>query len=94
MYLGKQITAVGEDVATFARDDLEPGRALAASPAAVNLGKFLQGEKTLRLDNADKLAALLGLQLVHDPYAIPPEPTPENLARPMLAKDKTKRKVK
>jgi hypothetical protein len=46
---------------------------------------------SVRLDKADRLAAYLGLHLVPDPDAVPPEPTPENLARPMLAKRKAKR---
>ena len=56
--------------------------------------RFVDGETSLRLDKADRLAAYLGLHLVPDPDAVPPEPTPENLARPMLAKRKTKRKKK
>jgi ribosome-binding protein aMBF1 (putative translation factor) len=59
-----------------------------------NLRRFVQGEMSIRLDNADKLAAYLGLRLTPDPDAAPPEPTPENLARPMLAKTKSKRKAK
>lgn len=51
-----------------------------------SLSQFMQGETSLRLDKADRLAAYLGLKLVPDPDAVPPEPTPENLARPMLAK--------
>jgi len=50
-----------------------------------NLGRFVRGELSIRLDKADRLAEYLGLQLVADPDAKPPEPTPENLARPMLA---------
>jgi hypothetical protein len=34
------------------------------------------------------------VRLVLDPDAVPPEPTPENLARPMLAKQKSMRKEK
>jgi transcriptional regulator with XRE-family HTH domain len=60
----------------------------------VNLARFVRGELSIRLDKADRLAAFLGLRLVPDPDAVPPEPTPENLARPMLAKRKTKRKAK
>ena len=56
--------------------------------------RFMQGETSLRLDKADRLAAYLGLRLVPDPGALPPEPTPENLARPMLAKYKPKAKRK
>lgn len=56
-----------------------------------NLGRFVRGELFIRLDKADRLAAYLGLRLVPDPDAVPPEPTPENLARPMLAKRKAKR---
>jgi transcriptional regulator with XRE-family HTH domain len=55
-----------------------------------NLRRFARGEMSVRLDKADRLAAYLGLQLTSDPDAAPPEPTPANLARPML----TKRKVK
>lgn len=58
------------------------------------LGRFARGETSVRLDKADRLAAYLGLRLVPDPDAVPPEPTPENLARPMLAKKKAKRKTK
>ena len=57
------------------------------------LMRFLRGETSLRLDKADKLAAYLGLRLLADPDAKPPEPTPENLARPMLAKQTRKRKT-
>lgn len=59
-----------------------------------NLGRFLRGNMSIRLDKADVLAAYLGLRLVSDPNAKPPEPTPENLARPMLAKRTRKRKAK
>jgi transcriptional regulator with XRE-family HTH domain len=59
-----------------------------------NLGRFLRGDMSIRLDKADRLAAYLGLQLVSDPNAKPPEPTPENLARPTLAKRTRKRKAK
>ena len=55
------------------------------------LRRFAAGKAFLRLDKADRLAAFLGLQLVPDPEAVPPEPTPANRARPMLAK-KAKRK--
>jgi hypothetical protein len=47
--------------------------------------------KGQRLDRADRLAAYLGLRLVPDPDATPPDPTPENLARPTLAKRRAKR---
>jgi hypothetical protein len=59
-----------------------------------NLGRFVRGELSIRLDKADRLAAYLGLRLVPDPDAVPPEPTPENLARPALAKRMRKRKAK
>jgi len=59
-----------------------------------NLRRFVQGEMSVRLDNADRLAAYLGLRLTPDPDAKPPQPTPENLARPMLAKRRTQRKGK
>jgi hypothetical protein len=49
--------------------------------------------KGQRPDKADRLAAYLGLRLMPDPDAVPPEPTPENLARPMLAKRTRKRKA-
>ena len=61
---------------------------------AANLGRFARGDMSIRLDKADRLAAYLGLRLVPDPGAAPPEPTPENLARPMLAKRRAKRKTK
>ncbi len=56
-----------------------------------NLGRFLSGDMSIRLDKADRLAAYLGLRLVPDPDAKPPEPTPANRARPMLVKRKAKR---
>jgi transcriptional regulator with XRE-family HTH domain len=59
-----------------------------------NLGRFVRGEMSIRLDKADRLAAYLGLRLMPDPDAVPPEPTPENLARPTLAKTGAKRKAK
>jgi transcriptional regulator with XRE-family HTH domain len=58
-----------------------------------SLSQFMQGAASLRLDKADRLAAYLGLRLVPDPNAVPPEPTPENLARPSLAKRKPQRKA-
>jgi hypothetical protein len=59
-----------------------------------SLLRFMQGETSLRLDKADVLAEYLGLRLVSGPDAKPPEPTPENLARPTLAKRTRKRKAK
>ena len=38
-----------------------------------NLGRFMRGETSLRLDKADRLAAYLGLRLVPDPDAKPPD---------------------
>lgn len=58
-----------------------------------SLSRFMRGETSLRLDKADVLAAYLGLRLVPDSGAKPPEPTPANLARPMLVKRKAKRKA-
>ena len=55
-----------------------------------NLGRFMRGDMSIRLDKADILAAYLGLRLVSNPNAKPPRPTPNNLARPMLSKRKTK----
>ncbi len=55
-----------------------------------NLRRFARGDMSMRLTAADRLAAYLGLHLVPDPDAVPPEPTPENRARPMLAKKKAK----
>jgi transcriptional regulator with XRE-family HTH domain len=55
-----------------------------------NLGRFLRGEMSIRLDKADRIAAYLGLRLTPDPDAVPPEPTPENLARPTLANTRAK----
>ena len=66
------------------------GRATGIDPA--NLGRFIRDEMSIRLDKADRLAAYLGLHLVPDPDAKPPEPTPENLARPMLTKRATGRR--
>lgn len=59
-----------------------------------HLGRFARGDMSIRLDKADRLAAYLGLRLTPDPDAVPPEPTPENLARPTLAKRTRKRKAK
>jgi transcriptional regulator with XRE-family HTH domain len=59
-----------------------------------SLLRFMRGETSLRLDKADRLAAYLGLRLAPDPDAVPPEPTPENLARPTLAERTQKRKTK
>ena len=56
--------------------------------------RFMEGETSLRLDKADVLAEHFGLRLVQSPDAKPPKPTPENLARPMLAKRTRKRKAK
>jgi transcriptional regulator with XRE-family HTH domain len=58
-----------------------------------SLSRFMRGETSLRLDKADVLAEYLGLRLVVAPDAVPPEPTPANLARPMLAKTRAKRKA-
>jgi transcriptional regulator with XRE-family HTH domain len=55
--------------------------------------RLIRGGTSIRLDKADRLAAFLGLQLVPDPEAVPPEPTPENRARPMLARKTRKRKA-
>ena len=64
------------------------GKATGIDPT--NLGRFARGELSIRLDKADRLAEYLGLRLVANPDAKPPEPTPENLARPTLAKRKAK----
>ncbi len=56
------------------------------------LMRFMRGETSLLLDRADMLAEYLGLRLVPDPDAKPPQPTPENLARPMLAKRKARKR--
>jgi hypothetical protein len=56
-----------------------------------NLGRFMRDEISIRLDKADLLAEYLGLRLVVDPKAKPPQPTPDNLARPMLTKRKAKK---
>ena len=56
-----------------------------------NLGRFMRGEISIRLDKADMLAEYLGLRLVADPKAKPPQPTPDNLARPMLRKRRAKK---
>ncbi len=61
---------------------------------AANLRRFARGDMSIRLDKADKLAAYFGLRLTPDPDAVPPEPTPENLARPTLAKRSRRRKAK
>jgi len=59
-----------------------------------NLRHFIEGGMSIRLTSADKLAAYFGLRLTPDPEAVPPTPTPENLARPALAKTKTRAKAK
>jgi hypothetical protein len=56
-----------------------------------SLLRFMSGQTSLRLDRADALAQYLGLRLVPAPDAVPPEPTPKNLARPMLTKRKARR---
>lgn len=55
-----------------------------------NVHRFARGDMAIRLAAADRLAAYLGLHLVPDPDAVPPKPTPEDRARPMLAKRKRK----
>lgn len=50
------------------------------------LSRFFNGKTGLTTDTLDRLAPALGLHLVADADAKPLEPTPENLARPMLAK--------
>jgi hypothetical protein len=42
------------------------------------------------LDKADVPAEYFGLRLTPDPDAVSPTPTPENLARPILAKRNVK----
>lgn len=64
------------------------GNATGIDPS--NLGRFVRGDISLRLDKADRLAGYLGLRLVPDPAAKPPEPTPANRARPMLARGRGK----
>ena len=59
-----------------------------------SLSQFMQGAASVRLDKGDRIAAYLGLYLVSDPDAKPPEPTPANLARPRLAKRNTTRKAR
>ena len=59
-----------------------------------SLLRFQRGDQSLRLDRADLLAEYLGLRLTQDPEAKPPEPTPENLARPMLTKRTPQRKAR
>ena len=59
-----------------------------------SLCRFMNGETSVRLEKADKLAAYFGLRLTPDPQAVPPTPTPENLARPTLAKRRAKQKAK
>ena len=48
--------------------------------------------KGQRLNKAGRRSAYLGLRLVPDP--VPPKPTPESRARPMLAKRKPRRNAK
>lgn len=59
-----------------------------------SLLRFQRGDQSMRLDRADVLAEYLGLRLTPDPNAKLPEPTPENLARPMLTKRAPKRKAR
>ena len=66
----------------------------AAAIDTASLRRFASGAMSVRLDKADKLAAYFGLRLTPDPQAVPPTPTPENLARPTLAKRRAKRKAK
>jgi hypothetical protein len=54
---------------------LGPGVQIAAHAAIMTV---------VALEEADRLAAYLGLRLTPDLDAMPPEPTPENLARPAL----------
>ncbi len=56
------------------------------------LSRFLRGRTPPQLDAADRLATYLGLQLVPDPDAKLPEPTPANLARPTCVRRKGERK--
>ena len=58
-----------------------------------NLRRFVEHGMSIRLASADRLAEYLGLRLAPDPEAVPPTPTPENLARPALAKRRAKRKA-
>jgi len=55
--------------------------------------RFARGEMSVGLDKADNLPAFLGFRLTPDPDAVPPTSTPENLARPTLAKRRAKRKA-
>jgi hypothetical protein len=57
---------------------------------ATSIMRFMSGETSLRLDRADVLATYLALRLTPDPNAKPPEPTPENLARPRAGRRKAK----
>ena len=61
-----------------------------AGIAESGLSRFLKGESSLHLKNADRLAAYLGLRLVPDPDRKRPRRTPKNRVRPMLAKWKAK----
>ena len=65
----------------------------AAGVDTASLRRFARGDMSVRLDKADKLAAYFGLRLRPDPEAVPPTPTPENLARPALARRRAKRKA-
>ena len=58
---------------------------------AMSIIRFVESKTSLRLDKADVLAEYLGLRLAPDPDAKPLEPTPDSLARPMLAKRTTQR---
>jgi transcriptional regulator with XRE-family HTH domain len=58
------------------------------------LSRFFRASVFPHLHAADRLAAYLGLQLVPNPDAKPPEPTPASLARPTLARGKARRKAK
>jgi len=67
--------------------------AKATGLSSQSLLRFRRGDHSLQLRKADVLAEYLGLRLVPAPDAVPPEPTPKNLARPTLAKRKAKRKA-
>lgn len=81
-------TAINQSGLTFYRVSVDSG------VPYNNLRRFAMGVMSVRLDHADRLAAYFGLHLVPDPDAVPPKPTPEDRARPMLAKRKKKPKTK
>jgi hypothetical protein len=58
------------------------------------MGTVYRKTATKPLPAGARIIVRKGQHLVRDPDAVPPEPTPENLARPMLAKRSKKQRGK